>query len=130
MLVLIELLFVFLMAIFIHELTHYCYALWSGDLIKVNFEDGSPTVHFDDRMTYLNQLLMYGLAILNGFILILLFFIFSLNYQFHLITMIVYFFGCRYDFCQLYRLMSIKQPQSDYHQHKLDPLKHDISNNK
>lgn len=96
---------VLILAIFVHELTHYLFAKWTGDYIKVDFDEGSPTVHFDDNMTYTNQLIMYILAILNGALVIMLFIIYSDDPIVHVITMFIYFFGCKYDIVKLYDLI-------------------------
>lgn len=93
------------LAICVHEITHYFYAKWTGDYIKIDFDDGSPTVHFDDNMTYLNQLVMYLLAIFNGAFVVTLFIIYSNHPMVHVLTLLIYLFGCKYDIIKVYELI-------------------------
>lgn len=104
MLMLIQALVVFILAISIHELTHYLYAKWTGDFIKVDFDEWSPTVHFDDKMTYRHQLYMYSLAILAGAFIIIPFILFSTNGILYLAILLIYLWGCQYDIDQILKL--------------------------
>jgi len=101
----IELTGVLLTAIIIHELTHYFYAIKTGDYIKFDFEDGAPTVHFNNDMNYENQLVMYGLAIFNGLIVVIPFIFLSANGIIHILTLFIYLYGCHYDICQVIYLI-------------------------
>ena len=100
-----EILYVLLIAVFVHELTHFLFSLWTGDFLAIDFNEFSPTVHFDDRMTYDNQLLMYGLAILAGTVTLLPFIVRSKHGLMHLITLVIYLFGCQYDIHQIIRII-------------------------
>jgi hypothetical protein len=100
----IELICVLFIAIVIHEITHYIYAVWTQNFIKIDFDEGSPTIHFDDNMSYNDQLIMYMIAIFSGFCVIVAFMLFSKNAIIHVITLIIYLFGCSYDIGQLIQL--------------------------
>jgi len=102
----IELIGVLLIAIAIHELTHYFYAIKTGDYIGFDFEDGSPTVHFRGDMKYDNQLFMYGLAICNGLIVVIPFIFLSANGIIHFLTLVIYLYGCQYDIRQMFSLIN------------------------
>lgn len=102
----LQMLIVLLLAIFIHELTHYLFAQWTGDFIQIDFDEGSPTVHFDDQMSIGNQLIMYGLAITAGIFVIIPFIFFKVNGFIHILTLFVYLFGCRYDFYEMINILS------------------------
>ena len=101
----LQMLIVLFLSIFIHELTHYLFAQWTGDFIKIDFDEGSPTVHFNDQMTIINQLIMYGLAIAAGIFVIIPFIFYTVNGYIHILTLFVYLFGCRYDFYEIINLI-------------------------
>ena len=120
MIVLIELIGVLLLAIIVHELTHYFYAIKTGSYLGFDFEDGAPTVHFKDGLNQNSQMTMYGLAILNGLIVIIPFIFLSTNGLIHILTLFIYLYGCHYD---LYKMMTlIRQHQ---HLHIYYPSRHD-----
>ena len=101
MFILIEILIVFIFAVIVHELTHYIYTKLTGDFIKVDFDEGSPTIHFNDNMTDSHQIYMYFLAILSGMFVIIPFILFSTNGILHVVTLLIYLWGCKYDIDQI-----------------------------
>lgn len=100
-----ELIVVLSTAIVIHEATHYFYAIKTGNFVGFDFEDWSPTIHFKNDMNYENQLVMYGLAILNGLIVVIPFIFLSENGIMHVLTMLIYLCGCNYDINQFIGLI-------------------------
>jgi hypothetical protein len=90
-----------LIAIIIHEITHYIYAWKTGHHPIIEWEEGAPTVTFDSDMPKIDQLFMYGLAIFTGFLFINILMSWSINGYIYIVTIIIYLIGCGYDFQQL-----------------------------
>lgn len=103
--ILLESSLILLMALFFHELTHYIYARWTDNFIKVDFDDWSPTIHFDDKMSSAQQLCMYILAIIAGLFVIIPFIFLSENGSIHVITLLIYLVGCQYDITQIIHIL-------------------------
>lgn len=102
----IEVLLLLLIAISVHELSHYIYVKLTGDYVKMDFDQGSPTVHFLPTMDKKHQVAMYLSAIFMGMLVIIPFIFLSTNGMVHIGTLIIYLIGCKYDIyqiCQLYK---------------------------
>jgi hypothetical protein len=94
------------LSVVIHELVHYIIVMLSGYPYKFDFEDWSPTIHFSDELSKSTQIYIYLSAIASGLIVIILFVIFSPNRIIHIISFVVYIWGCYHDIHKLFDLMS------------------------
>lgn len=105
---LLKLVIIFILAITIHELTHYIYAYWYHYNPKLEWEQGTPMITFDQNMSNSQQIIMYGSAILTGFIFINLFLSYQSNKYVYLIIIGLYLVGCGYDLYQLFMIFFYK----------------------
>lgn len=95
---LIKIITISILAIIIHEMTHYIYAWKNNYHPIIEWEEGSPMVTFDSDIPKINRLFMYGLAILTGFIFINIFLSWNNDKYIYILILFIYLIGCSYDF--------------------------------
>lgn len=93
----VQMLGINLLAIIVHELTHVFYTIATGDFIKLTFTSGCLVTHFNPKMNPWHKRNMYLSAIFTGLIVILAAIWYTEDHV-HIISLLIYLYGCKYDF--------------------------------